>query len=372
MNLQNELKKWADETADFYHQIATTRYNRAFHTQSNLSKIKKSPELLILAINPNADDTYLGEENNPKLGQINNAEWVKWGVNGRMNGETLLKGNPWWKTRNIGRGWGFWNRLSDILNQGDMLDILQDDERFVSSNLTFFVTKNEKEIPRGILEECAPKAVELINILKPTKAILCLGGSCINALSNSAGFEVKPLLDFGLLSFGVYNGKPVYSVKHPRTWYTREEMNLVGRCLRFLIENSNRIISTDEIQEKFAVEIQAVKDRKSNKAQNIIDTLRNEAFMQEKHYEDTGKSLRFKAGNFGITVTADQNGYVAIEKRAENAYNKETVLEEMKFQKINNRWLGVKFFKDVSAENEEELANEVKKDITALIDKLNK
>jgi len=50
--LQILLEKWANETAVAYHKLAKEDQicNRAFYTQSDLTKLNKSPELLVLGI----------------------------------------------------------------------------------------------------------------------------------------------------------------------------------------------------------------------------------------------------------------------------------------------------------------------------------
>jgi len=255
---EEKLKMWAEETATFYHQKAqeAPKYDIAFYTQSDLNKATLLPKLLILAINPGSEGTYTG--------QINNEKWKKWGVNGRMDGNTLLKGNPDWKNRD--KKWKFWQRLSNIFNRGGIKDILQDENRFVFSNLTLFATKKEKYLPNDIFDECAERTVQLINVLHP-KHILCLGGAnCINHLKKVGKFEVKELLPFGSLFYGKFNGIPVYGIKHTagRPPYTTEEMELIGKCLKFLMDNPLKDFSLEEMQEKFAKEIKAVEARKAH------------------------------------------------------------------------------------------------------------
>ena len=287
--LKVELENWANETAEFYHQKAQDpKFDFAFHTQSNLNKVTQSPALLILAINPGVDGKYTE--------QIINEEWKKWGINGRMDGETLLKGNPWWKNRNE---WGFWQRLNNIFNRGGIKDILQNESRFVLSNLTFFTTKKETSLP-NVFEECTEKTIKLINILRP-KHILCLGrANCIDHLKRIGKFEVKELLPFNCLSYGKFNGIPVYGINHPASRPTIEEMELIGKCLNFLMNNSQKEFSLEEMQEQFSDEIKAVKARKSCvkmpdktkiNAQEIVDYFRENPLSNVS--DDKGKTIRF-------------------------------------------------------------------------------
>ncbi len=255
-SFKQELHEWADWTADFYHKkaISDKKYDIAFYTQSNLTEIVQPPDLLILAINPGSGGKY--EE------QISNVTWKRWGLIDRMDGTTLLKGNPMWEERNT---WGFWLRINNIFNRGGIKDILQDTSRFVWSNLTLFATKKEKDLPK-LLTECTQKTIELIDILRP-RHILCLGGEgCIKPLKTEAKFETKELLPFNLLSFGKYNGILIYSIRHTasRPAFTIEEMNLIGKCLKYFFESPSKDFSAQEIQQQFAFEIDAVKKRKTN------------------------------------------------------------------------------------------------------------
>jgi hypothetical protein len=99
-SFKQELQEWAVRTADFYHEKATSgnkKYDMAFYTQSNLTDILQPPDLLILAINPGSGGRY--ED------QRSNETWKRWGLIDKMDGATLLKGNPMWEQRNK---WQFW------------------------------------------------------------------------------------------------------------------------------------------------------------------------------------------------------------------------------------------------------------------------
>ena len=89
MNLAEQLRDWADRTADFYHDIATSDSDcdLSFYTQSDLSRVRQPPELLILAINPGYGGSYRD--------QLANENWrIKGGLYGdRMTGDVLLHGN---------------------------------------------------------------------------------------------------------------------------------------------------------------------------------------------------------------------------------------------------------------------------------------
>ncbi len=49
-----------------------------------------------------------------------------------------------------------------------------------------------------------------------------------------------------------------------RPAYTVEEMNLIGKCLKYFFENPGNDFTAQEIQQQFAFEIDAFKKRKAN------------------------------------------------------------------------------------------------------------
>ena len=171
MNIQEELKEWAEKTVEIYKNQST---DLGFYTQTPLSIFLKDniqkPDLLILGINPGSGG----------------------GIR-RNTGTELLKGNPCFegmdnkgiinnmsegKDNNKNRkGWALWHRLNNMLkfsNNDDNRNILRDLNRFVLSNMIFFGTEKESQIPNVKREECAKQTMKLISILHP-KVVILLG-----------------------------------------------------------------------------------------------------------------------------------------------------------------------------------------------------
>ena len=97
MNIQEEIRKWADKTAKGYVSIANEYGEDApgFYTQSDLTKIVTSPEVVVLGINPGSGGTYISQKGNPN-----------WGLNGMdMNGEHLIQ-RSWGRFRSQDHGVG--------------------------------------------------------------------------------------------------------------------------------------------------------------------------------------------------------------------------------------------------------------------------
>ena len=223
---EKELMAWADRTADAYHTLATDptypECNLAFYTQSDLRKLTAVPELLILTINPYGNAGYTGKDGYE--GQVDNQIWKDWGLNGRMTGEILIKGNPLYSTR---EQWHLWKRLRYIFRCGGIERVLDDESRYVYTELMFFNTKKTEDIPRQAYS-LVPHTIELIGILQP-KQILCIGAAtCLPAL--------KPYIT-GLTQVaknvkgGELNGIPLFAIPHTSSRYTRELLEIAGRTL---------------------------------------------------------------------------------------------------------------------------------------------
>lgn len=159
--LQILLEKWANETAVAYHKLAKEDQicNRAFYTQSDLTKLNKSPELLVLGINP--ADRYNSKYDYPidadgYKGQIQNENW---GIPNGMTGERLLKGNPFEQNKSK---WRIWPPIEKLFNMSGLSYMLEEG-CYAYSNMILYATKKACEIPSKALE-LLPYTFQLIEI----------------------------------------------------------------------------------------------------------------------------------------------------------------------------------------------------------------
>lgn len=227
MDFKQALNEWADETANYYHKLAieNPKYNLAFYTQSDLTNIKENTELLILGINPGSTGSYTEQILNPY-----------WGLDGKMDGKHLLKGNPDWHEH---KKWPYWNRLYKFFSikpEGE--NILDDDSQYILSNASFFNTKKAGDISNELLRKSLPMTIELINITKP-KRIICLSGKdCFArikaAIPSSESFEYEEL--FHSIFIGNLNGIPCYAIPHPSAYLSDEHRTLIKNCLSCLFK----------------------------------------------------------------------------------------------------------------------------------------
>ena len=247
MNIQKELMDWAEETVNVYNSIGKT-LKMGYYTQTPLSLVSQSPDLLILGINPGAE-----------------------GGNNMMNEEELLKGNPCFenkdkknilsdkeyviyvmkekkdKDKNI-NGWALWHRLNNMLEKSSRnKELLQDFNNFVLSNMIFFGTAKENLIPKIDKDKCAERTLKLIDVLKP-KVVLLLGNQCrdlFNKMSNTPKLEeIVPQS----ISYCYYKEKyHILSIKHTAYRYSSYEMKIIGNTISYAIDNSSTRIDKNKL-----------------------------------------------------------------------------------------------------------------------------
>ncbi len=319
-DLKSKLKKWADKTAKAYHELAMESVekpelklgcNLPFYTQSDLNTIDGQPELLILAINP-ADiyDTKYTYKGSDGKGQIENTEY--WHIPNGMTGDKLLNGNPVYPQRD--KKWLLWQRLSRILKDGGVDNLLLDERKLVYTNIIYYATKKAGDIPHAAWN-LKKHSIGLIKLLQP-KRILCLSiPLCFNNLPLDEG-SAKTLIP-KKLTFGQMDGIPVYGIPHTASRYAKEEMELVGACLGYLFKLDNpESVTAEIIAEKFADKIAAFKSKKLVPKQSHIDFEKLRTRLAEKFgepYYVNSKTVRYHfTGHVQLTATTADGGYLGI------------------------------------------------------------
>jgi hypothetical protein len=242
---KEELLKWANETIIVYNQQKT---NFGYYTQTPLSLVSQSPDILILGINPG----YTGGINN-------------------KTGEDLLKGNPCFKGKDKKgvievmkeepdenknrKGWALWHRLNNMLSNSDNIYnkcLLEHFDRFVLSNMIFFGTEKESQIPKIEREECAKRTMKLISILNP-KLVLLLGSECRKLFNRIAEKKLDILVPNSIYHC-MYGKSHVLSIKHTAFYYSNEEMVLVGKTIGYVLDHYDETINTDTISASYIKE----------------------------------------------------------------------------------------------------------------------
>ena len=215
--LQNSLEDWANKTAAAYDKLAREEdsCNRSFYSQSDLTKLNKSPELLILGINP--ADKYNSKYDYPidadgYKGQIQNENW---GIPNGMTGERLLKGNPFEQNKSK---WKIWAPIEKLFNLSGLSYMLEEG-CYAYSNIILYATKEARDIPSKALE-LLPYTFKLIEALSP-RYIMCLGKDSDKVVNRFR----KNIVDIEYIIpnemwIGKYNQSTVIGLSHPsrRAW----------------------------------------------------------------------------------------------------------------------------------------------------------
>ncbi len=368
-NFKQRLQKWANETANFYHEM-TEIHDLAFYTQSDLNKVSEYSELLILGINPGSGGRY-------KADQIEKPIWQEWGVNGRMDGITLLKGNPCMHEK---EKWRIWQGLTRVFSRGSISYILNDEGKYAWSNIIFLNTPKEKNIERELYRECPKQTLKLIEILKP-KRILCLSiRSCFDVLKN----EIKDhevVID-SYLEKGKLLNIPIYGIRH--TSYGNAGEWVVSKCLIYLFDREPQsIISKDEICQIFADEIQKIKEKKSNPSKDqkekIVELCVEELKKKWRLHDEKNNRFSIADDRLSLTITSSDAGYIAI-RYLEDADNKQSdiieILEKCDFHSYHDNsrliWLGKKNIKDFEGNTPEDIFGSIISELTKMVSELDR
>ena len=314
MNIKEKLNDWAKETVEVYKKQST---EIGFYTQTPLSIFLKDniqkPDLLILGINPGSGG----------------------GIR-RNTGTELLKGNPCFegmdseriiknmseeKDNNKNRkGWALWHRVNNMLkfsNNEDHKKILRNLDRFVLSNMIFFGTEKENQIPNIKREECAKQTIELISILQP-KVVLLLGSQSRKLFDRVSENKLEVLVPNSM--YHCMSGKShVLAIKHTAYYYSYEEMVVIGKTIGYVLDHSEEIINKECIYASYikediiCFEESQMANQPKRKAKmdstRIIELIITSPYFQLTQIEKENYSL---SKNLMIRITKTGNGYLAI------------------------------------------------------------
>lgn len=237
--IQEELVGWAKETVDVYNLIAKD-VKLGYYTQTPLSLVSQSPDMLILGINPGSGG-----------GKV------------YMTADELLKGNPCFegldkegvvkamrearddnKKRN---GWALWHRLNNMLEESsNNKDLLQDFNKFVLSNMIFFGTDKEYQLPKVNKERCAERTLKLIDYLEP-KVVLLLGKQSRDLYNRITDKEKLEVLVPNSIYHCMYGKSHILAIKHTAYYYSNEEMVVVGKTIGFVLDHHEEAINKETI-----------------------------------------------------------------------------------------------------------------------------
>jgi hypothetical protein len=231
--LQILLEEWANKTAAAYDKLAREEdsCNRSFYSQSDLTKLNKSPELLILGINP--ADKYNSKYDYPidadgYKGQIQNENW---GIPNGMTGERLLKGNPFEQNKSK---WRIWPPIEKLFNMSGLSYMLKEG-CYAYSNIILYATKEARDIPSKALE-LLPYTFKLIDAISP-RFIMCLGKDSDKVVQRFRKniVDIKYVIP-NEMWIGKYNQSTVIGLSHPSRGARSKHYEEFSQALREIIE----------------------------------------------------------------------------------------------------------------------------------------
>lgn len=252
---QRKLIEWSAETVRFYldqvEQVNQDGKNDApsFYNQSDLSRVDKC-ELMIIGINPGCGGLF-----------------SDWGLKDKISSDFLYKGNPCFEGKSDQEiidimsiikdedkkryGWDLWHKIHTMLNYSGKGELLETLDKFVMTNMVFFGTAKEKQIPEGIdQEKCAEKTLQLIDILEP-KVVLLLGDQCRQLFEKVAKITQMEELVPGYHVFYCFNNnRHIIAIYHTAYYkfFTNHNRAVIGKTIGYALDNSSKRIDKQNLE----------------------------------------------------------------------------------------------------------------------------
>lgn len=213
-NLQKQITAWAEKYVPKFNELSK-KYETSYYTQSPLSVVCDSVELMVVGINPKGDSIY------PKGKELTYEEF--------------LNGNPCWKGRfqddgSIHPAWGKDSRfLPDarfFLGYGKNYssDDIDSDKKTIWTNLSPFVSpQGSKDLSKELMQAGVISTIELIKIVNPKRIVLFGDGALEMIKSNmeeQTEISYKQVFENVNYLVGQIYGIPTVNVCHPssRKW----------------------------------------------------------------------------------------------------------------------------------------------------------
>jgi hypothetical protein len=243
-NLQFKLREWSKWTLESYlSEVKRVGEDvaRSFYNQSDLSRVKDC-ELMIIGINPGAGCPF--SQWGLKDRALSNSDFLYWGnpcFQGLSNKEIIYEMSQKYDKDKKRYGWDLWHKIHKMLGYAGKGELIEKPDKFVLTNMIFFGTADQGQIPKEIDKEyCAKQTLELIDILKP-KVVLLLGDQCRD-LFNKMG-EAPKLEEIvpQSISYCYYKEKyHILSIKHTAFRYSSYEMKIIGNTISYAIDNHSK------------------------------------------------------------------------------------------------------------------------------------
>ena len=296
-SIQKKLKQWSKDTvASYLTQVNDVGVNVAtsFYNQSDLSRVEDC-ELMIIGINPGCGCIF-----------------SEWNLKDRITEDFLYYGNPCFEGKSDEEiifeyyekydsqkrkyGWDLMKKIHKMLVYSGKGDIIKQLDKFVLTNMVFFGTDEQKQIPKDINQDvCAKQTLELIDILNP-KVILLLGDQSKDLFEKAAKnyhIHMESLAPNYHVFYSFYKGRHVIATYHTAyfRFYTNENMKIIGNIIGYALDNPSQKIDKKQF-ESFLIE-------KTNRYGNNSND-------EKKGILEKGKSIRVRLKLFKENI--DPNG----------------------------------------------------------------
>lgn len=231
-NLKGQIQDWAEKSIETYKNVLvkTNSKHDFIASQSPLNKIKESPEIIILGKNPGHSGEFVDRD-----------EVL----------ETFLKGNDTWSRRNNRRKvdgrWQYWQNIKFYLSPTFTKELLEDDNKRILTNATFFCSESPKNLPPCAYKETIECTLNLVDVLKPSKnVVICMGAlDYFSLFKDKFGFtEYHDEYSSEGLFYGVRNGVKYIGMPHPSGRHTKFENLLVKK----FVELSYKLNSFEDVK----------------------------------------------------------------------------------------------------------------------------
>lgn len=252
---QRKLKEWSAETVKFYldqvEQVNQDGKNDApsFYNQSDLSRVDKC-ELMIIGINPGCGSPF-----------------SEWKLKDKISSDFLYKGNPVFEGKSDQEiiyilskkydevkkiyGWDLWHKINNMLDYSGKDELMKTPDKFVITNMVFFGTAEQDQIPKGIdQEKCAEKTLQLIDILEP-KVVLLLGDQCRQLFTKVAkNTQMEELVPGYHVFYCFYNNRHIIAIYHTAYYgfFTNHNKAVIGKIIGYALDNSSKRIEKQSLE----------------------------------------------------------------------------------------------------------------------------
>jgi hypothetical protein len=283
------LENWADETIRIYNPIAQ-KYQLGYYTQSVLSRIERFPELLILGINPGSRG---GKVEQDRKGLLEGNPCFHC-----LNDEEILFEMSKKHDKNKHRyGWDLWAKIHKLFvfsGKGELLERL---DSFVLSNMVFFGTDHEGDLPCGIdTIKCAKQTLKLIDILKP-KITLLLGVKSKELFEKTKQIKMKEI-EPANLSYYKLGDIIVFAIKHTAYFYSDIKCEEISKTICYALDHP------DIFEDKFKL-VQIKHKIGSNGTIQWIDS--EGQLIHEYFCKDIRGNYTKENGTISVSLKIDDN-----------------------------------------------------------------